>query len=193
MAMLERIARALHAIETEGSAANIEETLHAVFAEIPNHARTGQPRSSTSARKRDEQPALPYRIFRGFGDGLIWVGKGAAQNDMLTFKIAKPFDLWLHAKNHRGAHVIVQRKRGQDCPGELLVDAAMLAAHFSDARGEAIVEVQYTPRGQVRKPRKSPAGLVTVQTEKVLLLRTSEARLRLLLASETSGPPNKAN
>ncbi len=130
------------------------------------------------------QRSLPYRTFVGAGDAPIYVGKGAKQNDVLTFRVARSFDLWLHAKDLGGAHVVVPRNRGQDTPAELLVDAAHLAAHFSSARDEAVVDVQYVSRGHLRKPRKSPPGFVVVEREKVLALRVSEARIRALLSRE---------
>ena len=125
---------------------------------------------------------LPYHVFRS-GEHPIWVGRGAKDNDALTTKIARPHDLWLHAKGMTGAHVVVPLRKGTTCPGELLVDAAHLAAHFSDARGETIVEIAYVPRRYVRKRRGSPPGAVTLDREKVLVLRLERPRLERLLAS----------
>jgi predicted ribosome quality control (RQC) complex YloA/Tae2 family protein len=65
-----------------------------------------------------------------------------------------------------------------------LVQAAHLAAHFSEARSERIVEVTYAPRRFVRKPRGSAPGAVVVDREKVLVLRKQDALLRGLLDSE---------
>jgi predicted ribosome quality control (RQC) complex YloA/Tae2 family protein len=112
------------------------------------------------------------------------VGRGAAHNDELTLHVARPHDLWLHAKNRVGAHVIVPLDKGHTCPGDLLVDAAHLAAHFSDARNETTVEIQHTPRRHVRKPKGSPPGLVVVDREKVFVLRVDPGRLRELLERE---------
>jgi predicted ribosome quality control (RQC) complex YloA/Tae2 family protein len=69
----------------------------------------------------------------------------------------------------------------------VLVDAAHLAAHFSDAKDEGVVEVQYTPRKYVRKPRGSAPGAVVVEREKVIVLRRDEETLRRLLAGEVEG------
>jgi predicted ribosome quality control (RQC) complex YloA/Tae2 family protein len=92
--------------------------------------------------------------------------------------------MWLHAKGATGAHVIVRLEKGRSCPADLLVEAAHLAAHFSSARDEGVVEVEYTSRRYVRKPRGSPPGLVVVDREKVILLRREEQTLRRLLESE---------
>jgi hypothetical protein len=129
----------------------------------------------------------PYRAFVGHGQMPLYVGRGAAQNDELTLHVARPHDLWLHAKEHPGAHVVVPLAKGRSCPPETLVDAAHLAAHFSDARGERVVEIQYTPRRYLRKPRGSAKGAVIVDREKVLVLRVDDARLQRLLNTEVDG------
>ncbi|MDP3277492.1 MAG: NFACT RNA binding domain-containing protein [Deltaproteobacteria bacterium] len=114
----------------------------------------------------------------------ILVGRGGADNDALTTRHARPWDLWLHAKGHTGAHVIVPLDKNQSCPAETLIDAATLAVHYSDARGEALCEVSYVVRKYVRKPRGSAPGAVTFDHEKVLVLRTEPERLERLLASK---------
>ncbi len=137
-------------------------------------------------RPRATEPArrAPHRVFRGTADRQILVGRSAADNDALTLHVARPHDLWLHARGLPGSHVVVRLRRGEACPPELLVDAAHLAAHFSDARGEAVVDVQHAPRGDVRKPRGAPPGAVTLSREKTIVLRVEPARLARLLASE---------
>jgi predicted ribosome quality control (RQC) complex YloA/Tae2 family protein len=143
--------------------------------------------SSTGARSRLQAPLPPYRAFTGMSGARILVGRGAAHNDALTFRVASPHHLWLHAKSRTGAHVVVPLDKGQTCPADLLVEAAHLAAHFSEARDEHLVEVQYTPRRYLRKPRGSPPGLVVVDREKVIVLRREDAVLRRLLERETAG------
>jgi predicted ribosome quality control (RQC) complex YloA/Tae2 family protein len=75
-------------------------------------------------------------------------------------------------------------ERSETCPQELLIDAALLAAHFSDARNESVVDVAYTAKRHVRKPRGAAPGKVLVDKEKVLSLHVDPARLRRLLSSE---------
>ncbi len=136
---------------------------------------------------RGEQGArLPYRRYLGSGGRAIWVGRGARDNDALTLHHARPWDLWLHARDVEGAHVIIPRDRGEGaCPSELLIDAASLAAHHSRARGQSLVDVQYVARRHVRKPRGFPAGAVRVEREKVVRLRVDAERLRRLLKSRS--------
>lgn len=138
---------------------------------------------AAAAKKPLQEKKPPFRTFTT-PRGTILVGRGAARNDDLTFHNSKPYHLWLHARGVPGAHVIVQLRRDQDCPSELLVDAAHLAVHFSDARGERTFEVTYVPRKFVRKPKGSAPGAVVVEREKVLALRFDDAHLARLLASE---------
>jgi predicted ribosome quality control (RQC) complex YloA/Tae2 family protein len=141
------------------------------------------PSPKVAAKKPLQEKKPPFRTFTT-PRGTILVGRGAARNDELTFHNSKPYHLWLHARGVPGAHVIVQLRRDQDCPSELLVDAAHLAVHFSDARGEPMFEVTYVPRKFVRKPKGSAPGAVVVEREKVLALRFDDGHLARLLASE---------
>ena len=137
-----------------------------------------------ASRAAREPVRQPYRSFVGHAGARILVGRGGADNDALTLHVARPHDLWLHAKGRAGAHVIVPLEKGRDCPAELLVDAAHLAAHFSDAREETVVEVQHTPRRHLRKPKGSAPGFVLTPREKVIVLRVDRARIAELVASE---------
>jgi predicted ribosome quality control (RQC) complex YloA/Tae2 family protein len=134
-------------------------------------------------KKPREAPRLPYLEYRRFHDRPIHVGRGPVDNDRLTTEIARPHDVWMHARGVPGAHVIVPLTKGESCPPELLVDAATLAAHHSDARGEDTVEVTWAERRYVRKPRGFPPGKVVVDREKVLTLRVQKKRLDELLKS----------
>jgi len=137
------------------------------------------------ARKRRQAgERLPYREFIAVDGASLLVGRSAADNDRLTLRHARPHDLWLHARGVAGAHVLVRLSKGTQCPPETLVDAATLAAHFSDLRGEAIVDVLYTPRRFVRKRKGSPVGSVTLGSEKVIALRMEPMRLQRLLKNE---------
>jgi predicted ribosome quality control (RQC) complex YloA/Tae2 family protein len=136
----------------------------------------------TGSRKADEA-RKPYRVYTTEAGRRILVGRGAADNDDLTLHHAKMHDLWLHTRETTGAHVVVPLSRGEICPPDLLVDAATLAAHFSEARGEETIDVIYVARRYVRKPRKSPPGLVRVEREKVIAVKMEPTRLARLLAS----------
>jgi len=148
-------------------------------------ALAGQAQTSAAPSKRKQDQAKPpYRTFLASSGARILVGRNAEKNDELTLHVARPRDLWLHAKNRKGSHVVVPLAKGAVCPPEVLAEAAHLAAHFSDAREEDLVEIQHTPRRYVRKPRKSPPGLVVLDREKVMLLRRRPEVLRGLLERE---------
>jgi len=143
-----------------------------------------QPRGGAAQAARATRK--PYREFQAFKARTVLVGKQQADNDTLTREHARPHDLWLHARDVSGAHVVVPLARNEVCPEELLLDAAHLAAHFSSARGEPSVDVSYVAKRYVRKPRGAAPGLVQLEREKVLTLRLEAARLTRLLASERS-------
>ena len=126
---------------------------------------------------------LPYRTFRSRNGAPILVGRGARDNDALTFKVARGNDLWLHARGAAGAHVIVPGA-GEAPDSDTLGDAALLAAHFSSFRGATGVEVAWTRCKYVRKDRRAPAGSVMVTQEKVMRVRLDEDRLAALLTTE---------
>lgn len=144
----------------------------------------GSPAAARANRSERKQAHTPYRVFEAFGGARVLVGKGAADNDTLTLTMARPHDLWLHARGIDGAHVVVPRERQAEVPSELLLDAAHLAAHFSAARGDALVEIQHTERRYVRKPKGAAPGAVRIDRERTLLLRIEPARLSRLLANE---------
>jgi predicted ribosome quality control (RQC) complex YloA/Tae2 family protein len=91
----------------------------------------------------------------------ILVGRSSRENDELTFQMATPDDFWLHAGDYSGSHVVIRNpQREKEPPENVLTKAAQLAAYFSQARNSSKVEVHYTQRKHVSKPRKAKAGLV---------------------------------
>jgi len=173
----------LDGIEAQAHAAAPRDFKRTLAPSSPGAGAAGRPSAARGPRGA-AAPRPPYRVFVGASGARILVGRGAEKNDELTLHVARPHDLWLHAKNRTGAHVVVPLDKNASCPPELLVEAAHLAAHFSEARDERVVEVQYTPRRYLRKPRGSAPGLVVVDREKVLVLRREEETLRRLLERE---------
>jgi len=173
-----RLSRALAGIEQRLAEAHgkLERLERGDFVASPK-----PPRPARASGKRAERPP-PYREFRSSTGAAILVGRGADRNDELTFKVARGNDLWLHTRDVPGAHVIVPTS-GKPVDGDTLLDAATLAAHHSNARGEAQVDVVYVARKLVRKPPKSAPGSVTHAGGKTLRVRMEPARLQRLLAS----------
>ncbi len=105
------------------------------------------------------------------GDGfVILVGRNAAQNHALVTERSKGDDLWLHARNIPGSHVIVKND-GRPIPDEVIRRAAELAAYYSAGRDDTSVEVDVTQRRYVRPIRGSKPGMVTYRNEQTLTVQ----------------------
>ncbi len=101
-----------------------------------------------------------FRVLK-IDDREILIGKGARENDALTFDVAAPEDFWFHVADYSGSHVLVRNPAKEKTLDEsILVKAAQLAAYFSQARNSSKVEVHYTKRKHVTKPRRAKPGLV---------------------------------
>lgn len=118
------------------------------------------PEPSGGARG-SQGPRLPFRSFQSSLGHEIRVGRGAKGNDELTFHHSSPEDVWLHARQAPGAHVILRWQSQEAPPRQDLLEAAILAALHSEARHSGSVPVDWTRRKHVRKPRKAPPGAVT--------------------------------
>jgi predicted ribosome quality control (RQC) complex YloA/Tae2 family protein len=116
-----------------------------------------------------EFPGFRIRRFYTPEGWEILYGENSTSNDHLTQKVARPNDVWLHARSIAGAHVII-RTAGQKAtvPTPVLAQAARIAARNSDARHSSLVPVDHTLRKFVRKPRGSAPGLVTYRNEKTV-------------------------
>lgn len=133
-------------------------------------------RTPARAAVRGGDGARPVKGARRFvsSDGYeILVGRTSAANDELTFKVARPSDIWLHAADYPGSHVVVRLFKRGEVPHRTLLEAAQLAAHFSQAKDEAMVDVRYTERKFVGKPKGAGPGLVRLQRFKSITVRPS--------------------
>ena len=135
------------------------------------------------ARKRAAPVHRPYRTFKTAGGQPIWVGRAGEDNAALTFRVARPHHLWMHARGVPGAHVVVPLDRGADVEQETLLDAAHLALHFSRLAGEPRGEVAWTRARLVKRVKGGAPGQVTYSGEKVLGVRMEPVRLERLLRS----------
>ena len=112
---------------------------------------------------------VPYREFE-FRNFKIWVGKNAEANDKLTLKYSYKEDLWLHAKDVAGSHVLIKHQSGKNFPKDVIEYAAGLAALYSKRKNESLCPVAFTPKKFVRKRKGDPAGAVVVEREEVILV-----------------------
>ena len=114
----------------------------------------------------------PLRIVSRDGY-VLWVGRNSRQNAQLTFKRANPQDVWLHARDVPGAHVVI-RDDGRRMKEDLLMQAAAVAAHYSQRRNDSSVQVDYTRVKYVRAIKGAGPGMVTYRNEKSLWVRPQD-------------------
>src|SRR6185312_8091138 len=102
-----------------------------------------KPRSTQKTEKKAER--IPgVRRYRSSDDYEVLVGRAAKDNDNLTFRIARSQDLWLHAADYPGSHVVVRNQKRKEIPHRTVIEAAQLAAKFSQAGSDSKVNVNYT-------------------------------------------------
>ena len=115
-------------------------------------------------------PSRPMRFLSPAGR-VILVGKNNLQNDRLT-ATAHPNEVWLHAKDMPGSHVIIVDEEPDE---ETLLYAARLAALYSKGRGSSRVPVDYTLRRYVRKPNGAKPGFVIYTNQHTLTVQPAES------------------
>lgn len=123
----------------------------------------------SGTRKKKASAVPQFKEYKS-GEGYkILVGKNNRQNDYLTTALAAKNDLWFHAKNIPGSHVIVMC-RGGEVSEETIMNAAALAAANSKAADSSQVPVDYTPVKFVKKPNGAKPGMVIYTTNKTVFV-----------------------
>jgi predicted ribosome quality control (RQC) complex YloA/Tae2 family protein len=122
-----------------------------------------------TARQKEKEEQVPFKRFEVEGFEIL-VGKSAKSNDELLRHFAWKDDLWLHAKDVSGSHVLVKYRSGINFPKTVIERAAELAAYYSKNKNESLAPVIFTPAKFVRKVKGSPAGAVMVDKESVLMV-----------------------
>jgi hypothetical protein len=137
----------------------------------------GPPADEATAGEGRQASRAPRRYLTSRGLDLL-VGRNARENQHLTFRVARPEDLWLHARDVPGAHVILRDSEGRAGAVDLR-EAAEVAAFFSEAREEAQVDVHATRRKHVRSARGGPGRVYVSHSETLRVApRDPEGRLR---------------
>ena len=109
----------------------------------------------------------------------ILVGRGARDNDHLTFRIASPNDIWLHAGDYPGSHVVIRNPTKKDIPQRTVIEAAQLAGRFSQASEDSRVVIHYTQRKFLSKPKGATPGLVRLSKFKSMTVEPGESVERI--------------
>jgi len=127
-------------------------------------------RPATNERKAPKERAR-FRTYHVSGGWEVLVGKSNKDNDVLTHQIASPNDLWFHARQAAGSHVVLRRAGKKAEPDRTaILEAAAIAAFHSKAGRSSKVSVCYTEKRHVRKARGGKPGLAIVAREKVVMV-----------------------
>lgn len=157
------------------SLAETEEELAEIAAEMDG----GTP----AAANKKAVTSPEYRRFLSLDGWEMYIGRNSKQNERLTFGLAGPEDLWLHARQIPGAHVIVKQKDNDRLPPSTLLDAANLAVYHSRARDGSKVAVDYTRRKHVRKRPGGHPGMVHYDRFQTVIIDPDREILRRLIGS----------
>ncbi|WP_438832678.1 Rqc2 family fibronectin-binding protein [Streptococcus pluranimalium] len=130
-------------------------------------------RRSTDKRHKRKKPE---QYLASDGQTIIMVGRNNLQNEELTFKIAKKGELWFHAKDIPGSHVLI--KDNLDPSDEVKTDAAELAAYYSKARLSNLVQVDMIEAKKLHKPTAAKPGFVTYTGQKTLRVTPTEEKIQ---------------
>ncbi len=118
-----------------------------------------------------EKGKFSFKTFTLPSGRKIIVGRSAKENELISLKLSNPWDLWFHAKDTPGSHVILKLKRGEEPSREDLILTASAAAYFSKGRYSGKVPVDYTEVKNLKKPPKTPPGFLTYRGEKTLWVK----------------------
>lgn len=135
-----------------------------------------QARREPTEVRRKKKSDVEFNGARSFvsSDGFeILVGKKAKDNDFLTFRVARSLDTWMHAADFPGSHVVIRNPNRKEIPQRTLIEAAQLAAFYSNARELDKAAVNYTLKKFVNKPKRSAPGLVSLSCFKTLYVATT--------------------
>lgn len=184
LAGAEREATRLEALLAELAATPPEDEarLDALALELGTQPSPSEPGAARASERSQARTRLPYRVFRASDGSEILVGRSARDNDALTFKVARGADLFLHARDVPGSHVILRAQGRHPHHPEALLDAAALAAWHSQLREDTVVDVLWTERKHVRKVKGSP-GLVQTASPRNVAVRRDPERIARLYAT----------
>lgn len=130
---------------------------------------------NTSKSKQTKKASSPMSFISSTGFE-IYVGKNNTQNDYLTLKLSDNRDIWLHAKEISGSHVII-KTRGKDADDATIKEAANLAAYYSRGRMSSKVPVDYTIKKNVKKPNGAKPGMVIYENYSTIYITPDEEKM----------------
>ncbi len=151
----------LLSVQTSLEFAKTENDLTQIKSELIQSGYIRRKPEKDKNKKQEKGKPLHYISSDGYH---IYVGKNNYQNDELTFKVAGGSDMWFHAKQMPGSHVIVKTEGAEELPDRTYEEAARLAAFYSSGKDAPKVDVDYTLRKNLKKPPKAKPGFVIYHT-----------------------------
>jgi predicted ribosome quality control (RQC) complex YloA/Tae2 family protein len=98
------------------------------------------------------------------------MGRNAKNNDVLTLQYAHKEDVWLHARDVSGSHVIIKAQSGTSIPMQVIEYAARIAAYYSQRKNDGLCPVSYTFKKYIRKIKGAAPGSVRMDREEVIMV-----------------------
>ena len=133
------------------------------ITEIRDELEKGSYVKSRKGNKQKKDKPLPPIEFKSSDGFTIFVGRNNVQNDILTLKTAKNYDMWLHVQKHAGSHTVIVADK-KDITETAIFEAACIAAYHSKAKDSSSVAVDYTLVKNVKKPTGAKPGKVIYNT-----------------------------
>ncbi|HFH7498322.1 TPA: NFACT family protein [Streptococcus agalactiae] len=127
------------------------------------------------AHDKQHKRKKPEQYLASDGKTIIMVGRNNLQNDELTFKMARKGELWFHAKDIPGSHVLIRDNLNPS--DEVKTDAAELAAYYSKARLSNLVQVDMIEAKKLNKPSGTKPGFVTYTGQKTLRVTPTQGKI----------------
>ncbi|HEO3405781.1 TPA: NFACT family protein [Streptococcus agalactiae] len=127
------------------------------------------------AHDKQHKRKKPEQYLASDGKTIIMVGRNNLQNDELTFKMARKGELWFHAKDIPGSHVLIRDNLNPS--DEVKTDAAKLAAYYSKARLSNLVQVDMIEAKKLNKPSGTKPGFVTYTGQKTLRVTPTQEKI----------------
>lgn len=165
------IKKAKNGIENSGKRLN---ALSEEFEKISSIDELPEEPKSVFKQKKKQNEHIPYHEFHATDGRVFLVGKEDKDNDELTFKVALPHDIWFHAKDYHGSHVIMRMKKREEPKQKDILTACALAILYSKAKKGRSGEVWFTARKNVTKRKGMAAGLVNFKNAKAIYITNAK-------------------
>lgn len=156
------------ALEQNPSSDQITETRQRLDRLLGRAASKKEIRQTGRSKVKLGKPGRRFVSSDGFE---VLVGRNDRDNDVLTFRVARSLDVWMHAADYPGSHVLISNPSRNPIPQRTITEAAELAAFYSQAKREGKAAVHYTQRKFVSKPPRSKPGLVRLSSFKTIVVQ----------------------